>query len=383
MYTRKRERERIMDNYTTEGKKLGFGLMRLPKKGIVIDVKQTSEMVDMFMDAGFTYFDTAYVYVGSESATNKALVQRYPRESYTLATKLFVTAAPTESIAKKELETSLKRTGAGYFDYYLLHSLNENNYEKFDKFNLWDFVKEQKEKGRIRHYGFSFHGGPELLDKLLTAHPDAEFVQLQINYADWNDPKVRARENYEVARRHGKPIVIMEPVKGGALADPPEKVKELLKNADPDASYASWAIRFAASLDGILTVLSGMSNTQQMADNLSYMKDFKPLDEKEREIIRQAGELFHEVNAVPCTACRYCTEGCPVQIPIPDIFTARNKQLVFGKIDEGNADYAALLTKGAGAADCIACGQCESVCPQKINIIERLSECAGNFSACK
>ena len=372
-----------MDNYTTEGKKLGFGLMRLPKKGLVIDVKQTSEMVDMFMDAGFTYFDTAYVYVGSESATNKALVQRYPRDSYTLATKLFVTAAPTESIAKKELETSLKRTGAGYFDYYLLHSLNENNYEKFDKFNLWNFVKEQKEKGRIRHWGFSFHGGPELLDKLLTAHPDTEFVQLQINYADWNDPKVRARENYEVARRHGKPIVIMEPVKGGALADPPEKVKELLKKADPDASFASWAIRFAASLDGILTVLSGMSNTQQMADNLSYMKDFKPLDEKEREIIRQAGELFHEVNVVPCTACRYCTEGCPVQIPIPDIFTARNKQLVFGKIDEGNADYAALLAKGAGAADCIACGQCESVCPQKINIIERLSECAGNFSACK
>ena len=369
-----------MDNYKISDKKLGFGLMRLPKKGIHIDVEQTSKMVDMFLEAGFTYFDTAYVYVGSESATAKALVQRYPRESYTLATKLFVTPAHTESTARRELSTSLRRTGAKYIDYYLLHSLNDKNFERFDKLNLWNFVKEQKEKGIIRHYGFSFHAGPELLDKLLTEHPDAEFVQLQINYADWNDPKVRARENYEVARKHGKMIVIMEPVKGGALANPPEKVKELLKSADPDASYASWAIRFAASLDGILAVLSGMSNTEQMADNLSYMKDFKPLDEKEREIIRQAAEIFHETNSIPCTACRYCVEGCPAQVPIPDIFTARNKQLVFGKIDEGKADYDALAASGPSAADCIGCGQCEAVCPQKINIIERLSECSENFA---
>ncbi len=369
-----------MDNYKISDKKLGFGLMRLPKKGMHIDVEQTGRMVDMFLDAGFTYFDTAYVYVGSESAINKALVQRHPRDSYTLATKLFVSAAPTESFAKKEFETSLRRTGAKYIDYYLLHSLNDKNYEKFDKFNLWDYVKELKEKGKIRHYGFSFHSGPELLDKLLTDHPDAEFVQLQINYADWNDPKVRARENYEVARRHGKMIVIMEPVKGGALADPPEKVKELLKKANPDASYASWAIRFAASLDGVLSVLSGMSNVEQMADNLSYMKNFVPLSDDEKEIIRQAGELFHETHSIPCTACRYCVEGCPAGIPIPDIFAARNKQLVFGRIDEGNADYAALASAGPAAGDCLECGQCENVCPQKIKIIENLRECNKNFA---
>ena len=214
-----------MDNYKISNMKLGFGLMRLPRKGAVIDVKKTSQMVDMFLDAGFTYFDTAFVYTGSESAINKALVKRHPRDSYTLASKLFASVVPTEGLAKKELETSLKRTGAGYLDYYLLHSLTEDNYEKFEKFHLWDFVKEMKEKGVIRHWGFSFHGGPELLEKLLTLHPDTEFVQLQINYADWNSPKVRSRENYEVARRHNIPIVVMEPVKGGSLADPPENVK--------------------------------------------------------------------------------------------------------------------------------------------------------------
>ncbi|MCR5522719.1 MAG: aldo/keto reductase, partial [Clostridia bacterium] len=235
---------------------LGFGLMRLPKKGLRIDIAQTSRMVDAFLNAGLTYFDTAFVYPGSEDAIKKALVERYPRESYTLATKLFASAVPTEWAAKEEFEISLKRTGAGYFDYYLLHSLNAKNYKKFDKFHLWDFVKEEKAKGRIRHYGFSFHDGPELLEQLLTDHPDAEFVQLQINYADWENPSVRSREIYEVARKHGKPIVIMEPVKGGALANPPEEIKKLFKQVNPDASYASWAIRFAASLDGILAVLS-------------------------------------------------------------------------------------------------------------------------------
>ncbi len=368
-----------MDNYKISNMKLGFGLMRLPRRGAVIDVKKTSQMVDMFLDAGFTYFDTAFVYTGSESAINKALVKRHQRESYTLASKLFASVVPTEGLAKKELETSLKRTGAGYLDYYLLHSLTEDNYEKFDKFHLWDFVKEMKEKGVIRHWGFSFHGGPELLEKLLTLHPDTEFVQLQINYADWNSPKVRSRENYEVARRHNIPIVVMEPVKGGSLADPPENVKKLLRQADPDASFASWAIRFVASLDGILTVLSGMSNPEQMADNLSFMKEFKPLTEEEMKIIMKAGEEFHKANNIPCTACRYCVDGCPAGVPIPDIFAARNKQLVFGKIEEGKADYAALTAKGAGAADCLECGACEGVCPQKLGIIDLLKECRRNF----
>lgn len=359
-----------------EVKKLGFGLMRLPRKGPSIDVKETSKMVDVFMENGFTYFDTAFIYIGSEAAAKKALVDRYPRESYTLASKLFATKIPTAKMAKAELETSLKRTGAKYLDYYLLHSIMESNYTKYDKFGLWDFVKEEKEKGTIKHYGFSFHGGPELLDRLLTEHPDAEFVQLQINYADWENPKVRSREVYEVARKHGKSIVVMEPVKGGKLADPPEEVKKLFLEADPDASVASWAIRFAASLDGIVTVLSGMSNLDQVNDNVSFMKDFRPLDEKEFEVIKKAQEIFNKAGDIPCTACRYCMEGCPKGIRIPDIFAIRNKQIFSGKLDEAKAEYASL---GLEASGCIGCGQCERVCPQKIDIVNQLKICAGIF----
>lgn len=360
-------------------KKLGFGLMRLPRKGAIIDVKQTSEMTDMFLEAGFTYFDTAFVYVGSEAATKKALVMRHPRESYTLASKLMAAKIPSAKLAKAELDTSLRRTGAGYLDYYLLHSLMENNYTQYEKFGLWDFVKEEKAKGRIKHYGFSFHGGPELLDKLLTEHPDAEFVQLQLNYADWEDKKVRARENYEVARKHGKQIVVMEPVKGGKLADPPAEVKKIFDAVNPGASYASWAIRFAASLDGILTVLSGMSNVEQMKDNLSFMKDFKPLNDEEREAIRKAQEIFNKSTDVPCTGCRYCVEGCPRNIAIPDIFAARNKQLTLGQIEEAKADYAKLTLATGKASACIGCKQCEKVCPQKLEITALLKDCAANF----
>lgn len=360
-------------------KKLGFGLMRLPRRGAIIDVKQTSEMVDMFLENGFTYFDTAFVYVGSEAAAKKALVLRHPRESYTLASKLMAAKIPTAKLAKAELDTSLKRTGAGYLDYYLLHSLMENNYTQYDKFGLWDFVKEEKAKGRIRHYGFSFHGGPELLEQLLTEHPEAEFVQLQINYADWEDKKVRARENYEVARRHGKQIVVMEPVKGGKLADPPEEVKKIFRAVNPNASYASWAIRFAASLDGILTVLSGMSNIGQLQDNLSFMKDFEPLNAEEREAIRKAQEIFNKANDIPCTGCRYCVEGCPKNIAIPDIFAARNKQLTLGQIEEAKADYEKITLTSGKASACVVCRQCEKVCPQKISIAEQLKACAVEF----
>lgn len=359
-----------------EVKKLGFGLMRLPRKGPAIDIKETSKMVDVFMENGFTYYDTAFIYPGSESAIKKALVDRYPRESYTLASKLFAAKIPTAKMAKAELDTSLKRTGAKYLDYYLLHSLMENNYTKYDKFGLWDFVKEEKAKGTIKHYGFSFHGGPELLDKLLTEHPDAEFVQLQINYADWESPKVRSREVYEVARKHGKSIVVMEPVKGGKLANPPEEVKKILREVDPDASFASWAIRFVASLDGIVTVLSGMSNMQQMNDNVSFMKDFTPLNEQEMEAIKKAQEVFNKAADIPCTACRYCTEGCPKKIQIPDVFTIRNKQISTGKLDEAKAEYAALEVK---ASACISCGQCEKVCPQKIDIVDQLKICTEMF----
>lgn len=370
-----------MERYFGEATpKLGFGLMRLPKtKDGKIDLGQTKQMVDRFMEAGLTYFDTAYVYDDgdSERAAKAALVDRYPRESFTLATKLCAwMGAHDEKSAKQQFYTSLERTGAGYFDYYLLHALQAGNYKTYDKYHIWDFVKEQKEKGLIKHWGFSFHATPDILDQLLTDHPDAEFVQLQLNYADWENPDVTARENYEVARKHGKSIVVMEPVKGGALANPPTKVQEIFRQADLKASFASWAIRYAASLDGIITVLSGMSNLEQMEDNLSYMKDFRPLNAHEQQAIRKAQEAINGVKSIPCTACHYCTGGCPKQIPIPEIFAARNRQLVWGQLQEGQAAYDQLAAKGNVASDCIGCGQCERACPQHIKVIQRLKECA-------
>ena len=360
--------------------KLGFGLMRLPHKGLRTDIEQTKTMVDLFMDAGFTYFDTAFVYPGSEAAIKKALVDRYPRESYLLATKInaFI-LAPTEKAAKKEFTTSLERTGAGYFDYYLLHALMENNYKRYDKFHLWDFVKEQKAKGLIKHFGFSFHAGPDLLDQLLYEHPEVDFVQLQINYADWENPSVTSRRNYEVARKHGKSIVVMEPVKGGKLAEPPKEVKKLFKEYHPELSYASWAIRFVASLDGIITVLSGMSNIEQMEDNLSYMKNFQPLNEEEQKIIQEAQRILGKSATIPCTACHYCMEGCPKQIRIPDIFLAMNKQLGSGQAQEAKAAYNEVVSEGHRASDCIGCGQCERACPQHIHVIDELKRAAVLF----
>ena len=360
--------------------KLGFGLMRLPHKGLGTDVEQVSRMVDLFMDAGFTYFDTAFIYFGSEKTIRKALVERYPRESFTLATKINAfLMAPTEKAAKKQFFTSLERTGAGYFDYYLLHALKENNYRKYDKYHLWDFVKEQKEKGIIRHFGFSFHDSSDLLDEILTEHPEVDFVQLQINYADWENPSVTSRANYETARRHGKSIVVMEPVKGGTLANPPAEVEKLFKSCHPDMSCASWAIRFAASLDGIITVLSGMSNIAQMEDNISYMKDFQPLNEEEQKIIQEAQRILGRSSTVQCTACHYCTDGCPKHIAIPDIFTAMNKQLGNGQRDEAVKAYNAAVEAGGKASECITCRQCEKACPQHLPISDHLKEAARMF----
>ncbi len=373
-----------MEKYLGENTpKLGFGLMRLPKKALgKIDVERTKQMVDEFMAAGMTYFDTAYIYDlgGSEKAAKAALVDRYPRGSFTLATKLCGwMGVHNEKTAKQQFDTSLERTGAGYFDYYLLHAIQAGNVKLYDKYHLWDFVRSLKAQGQIKHWGFSFHASPELLDELLTAHPDADFVQLQLNYADWENPRVTARGNYEVARRHGKPIVVMEPVKGGALANPPKAVQEVFRAVDPDASMASWAIRYAASLDGVITVLSGMSNLEQMRDNLSYMRDFKPLNAEEQSAVRKAQEILGGVNAIPCTACRYCTAGCPKQIPIPDIFAARNQQLVWGQLEEGNRRYTEAVRGRGSASDCITCGQCERVCPQQIDVMARLKDCAFRF----
>ena len=371
----------MSDYFGKEVFKLGFGLMRLPKEsdGKTIDIEQTKKMVDMFIEAGGTYFDTAYVYDngGSEEATKAALVDRYPRDSYTLCTKLNAwLQCHDEESAKQQFYTSLERTGAGYFDYYLLHAIQEDNYDKYDKYHIWDFVKELKEQGLIKHYGFSFHAGPKLLDRLLTEHPEVEFVQLQINYADWENPDVTSRENYEVARKHGKSITVMEPVKGGALAKPVPAVEKLLKAANPNASAASWAIRYVASMDGIITVLSGMSNIEQMEDNLSYMKSFEPLSEKEQKVIEKAQQILNQSDEIPCTACHYCTDGCPMEIPIPEIFAARNEQIVYGNIEEGREMYQEAIAGCGAASDCIQCGQCEGACPQQLHIIELLEDCA-------
>ena len=362
----------------TKGK-LGFGLMRLPKTNEAIDVPQVCEMVDHFLAAGFTYFDTAYVYDGSEVAAKAALVDRHPRASYTLETKLHVGKCANAEEARKELETSLARTGAGYFDYYLLHALMANNVDKYEEFGLWDFVRELKANGTIRHYGFSFHDSPELLDKLLTEHPDVDFVQLQINYADWENPEVQSRACYEVARKHGKQVVIMEPVKGGALANPPEQVKALFDAAKPGASYASWALRFAASLDGVLAVLSGMSNLEQVDDNLATMSDFQPLNDAEQKVIQQAQHILGNSAAIACTACHYCTAGCPKKIAIPEIFAAANKQLANGQKAEAAAAYAAATAEGGKASACIHCKQCERICPQHLPITDLLGRCAAMF----
>ena len=309
-------------------KKLGFGLMRLPQKDGAIDIDETRQMVDMFLEAGFTYFDTAWAYPGSEDAIRQALVERYPREKFQLATKNAAWInCKTREEAVNQFETSLKQTGAGYFDFYLLHNLGESRTKYFDDFDMWSFVQEKKAAGLIKHVGFSFHSTPEELDAILTAHPEMEFVQLQINYADWDYPAVQSRRCYEVARKHNKPVIIMEPVKGGMLANPPESVQKILKDAEPEMSVASWAIRFAAHLEGIITVLSGMSDFSQLDDNTSYMRNFQPIGDAEKEVLHRAEALIRAQSGIPCTACRYCVENCPKKIPIPEYFAAYNAYL--------------------------------------------------------
>ena len=356
-------------------KKLGFGLMRLPKIGEAIDIEQTKKMVDMFLEAGFTYFDTAWAYPGSEDAIRQALVERYPREKFQLATKNAAWInCKTREEAVNQFETSLKQTGAGYFDFYLLHNLGESRTKYFDDYNMWDFVQEQKAKGLIKHVGFSFHSTPEELDAILNAHPEMEFVQLQINYADWDYPAVLARRCYEVARKHGKPVIIMEPVKGGMLANPPESVQKILKDAEPEMSVASWAIRFAAHLEGIITVLSGMSNVEQMQDNLSYMKDFKGLTAAEEATLKQAQEALAKIPLIPCTTCNYCAKVCPMNIGVSGSFTAMNYYTLYKDLAAAKHQENWLVT-GHGkkkASECIKCGACEKACPQHIKIREEL-----------
>lgn len=357
-------------------KKLGFGLMRLPQQNEVIDIEQTKQMVDLFIKAGFTYFDTAWAYAGSEDAIRQALVERYPRQSYQLATKNAAWInCKTKEDAIDQFETSLKRTGAGYFDFYLLHNLGESRTRFFDDFDMWAWVQQKKQEGLIKHIGFSFHSTPEELEGILLAHPEMEYVQLQINYADWENPAVQSKKCYEVARKFNKPVIIMEPVKGGMLATPPASVLQVLNQAEPDSSAASWAIRFAASLDGIITVLSGMSSVAQMQDNISYMKDFHGLTPAQQATLSKAQEELAKIPLIPCTTCNYCAKVCPQNIGISGSFTAMNYLTLYG--DKAAAAHQEnWLVGGHGkkqADQCIQCGKCESVCPQHIKIRDNLA----------
>jgi len=368
-------------------KKLGFGLMRMPLSDpsdeAAVDVEQVCKMVDIFLERGFTYFDTAWMYhdFNSENVVKTALVDRYPRDSFTLATKLHGEYIKTKEDRDKIFSEQMKKTGAEFFDYYLIHGIDKELLEIYEELDCFGWLLEKKKAGLVKHVGFSFHDTPELLDEILTRYPEMEFVQLMINYLDWDSEWVQSRACYEVAVKHGKPVTVMEPVRGGTLADLPQDVEKIFKEKNPSMSVPSWAIRFVASLDNVMLVLSGMSSIAQMEDNTSYMEDFKPISEEEKKLCLKAGEMLIRKIAIPCTGCSYCTSGCPMKIAIPKYFRMYNEN-TFDDLEEKEwfvnySDYPQLLEGGGGmVTDCVACGQCESVCPQHITIIENLKTIA-------
>ena len=361
-------------------KNFGFGCMRLPMNGDQVDIAETTRMVDEFLAQGFNYFDTAHGYIGgkSELALKECLTSRYPREAYSLTDKLTDSYFKTETDIRPFFESQLEACGVDYFDFYLMHAQNADNFKKLKACRAYETAFALKAEGRIRHVGLSFHDRAEVLDQILTEYPQIEVVQIQFNYLDYDDIAVQSRKCYEVCRKHGKPVLVMEPVKGGSLVNLPEEAKKVLDDLH-GGSPASYAIRFAAGFPGMMMVLSGMSDLEQMKDNLSYMRDFKPLNETELAAVNKVQEIFHKMNMIPCTACRYCVEGCPKQISIPDLFAIMNiKQLHH----DWNADYyyeEVHTAPGRRASDCLKCGKCEKICPQHLPIRKLLEEIAKEF----
>ena len=364
--------------------KLGFGAMRLPLADpddvTAIDIEQLKAMMDEFIAKGGTYVDTAFVYHNgaSETALREALVERYPRDAYTLATKCLAWACPTKEEAQACLPTSLERLGVDYIDYYLLHNLGGARTAKFDEYDMWNYVAKAKADGLVRHVGFSMQDGPETLEEILTAHPEVDFVQLQVNYLDWDDPVTQSARCMEVAAAHGVPVIIMEPVRGGRLANLPERGAEVLAAADPDASQASWAYRFCLDLPGVLTVLAGASTLDQMRDNMATFQSHAPLTEAERGAIDGAIAALRSVDLIPCTNCGYCVKDCPEGVKIPIAMNLLNLE----KTCEDNEFVKGLYSWQAAegpASKCIQCGTCEAMCPQSIGIIDHLAEAVEHF----
>ena len=359
--------------------KLGFGLMRLPTKNGEIDLERVCTMADEYMSAGLNYFDTAYVYHGgtSEVAAREAVVKRYPRDSFYLADKLPAWCIKCAEDRDRIFNEQCERAGVDYFDFYLLHSVEDgSNYDTYERFDCFKWGVEKKREGKIKHFGFSFHGTPELLERILDAHPEIEFVQIQLNYIDWENPVVQSGRLHDILNSRGIPMVIMEPVKGGTLASPPPEAMERFESARPGASAASWALRFVASLPGVMTILSGMSDEEQMRDNLSTFTDLEPLSGEEKQVVAEVKAIMQGKPTIGCTSCRYCCDGCPQGIMIPDIFSLINSKRIYKEDWRAKNYYNSNIAVKAKASDCIGCGQCEGVCPQHLPIIDLLKQAA-------